>query len=690
MLVGNDISALEAPQKRGSKLVQRLSPLIVFAASLIVSGLAYENSIRAEKSLINEFLAREEQRILNYFERESAEKVNALKRLARVWELVKDEPEVRWKELSSQLLRHFPQTFQAIEYVGTDFKIRRVEPVEGNEAVIGLDIRGRPFTETELLEIGRSGAPRYTKPFSLKQGPRGMILYVPVYDNGKFDGLLISVFHIEKYISDILQSLEHDFAFKLYHRGKLEYQSNSVAHEDIGPYSFGLMFTAFGDSWKLMTYPRPELIRSLRSEVVSAIPWIGLFLSILISTLLWLFIREERARRALEVERRRANEASNAKGRFLATMSHEIRTPLNGILVAANLLSKKNPNAEEQELVDVIRGSGESLMALVNDTLDFAKIEAKKMELEEVAFDLPKLVASTVRAHALKHKERPLKFEWSLDEEIPSWIIADPYRLTQVINNLIGNAAKFTEKGKITLRVSRESSPAKEFLLHFKVEDTGIGIEPEKLSSIFEDFSQADSSMSRRFGGTGLGLTICKHLVELMGGSISVSSSAGAGSCFEFTIRAQAAHDIQTQKKDAEEKMVSSARSMQILVAEDNLVNQKLIRMILEKHGHECIIAQNGLEAVQEFQKQRVDLILMDMQMPELDGLDATKRIRALESAANDRIPIIALSANTQPEDRERCFDAGMDAFLAKPIAIRDLVRTIAEFQKNSTAGLSS
>ncbi|MCB0346258.1 MAG: response regulator [Bdellovibrionales bacterium] len=672
-------SDYNGPQR---SVVHRLSPLIVLAAALTVTGLAYQNAIRSERKLINDFLAREEARISSYFERESTEKVNALKRLARGWELVKSEQDRRWKELASQLVRHFPNIFQAIEYVGTDFKIQRIEPMDGNESVLGLDIRGRPFSEEELRAIVTTNAPRYTNPFNLKQGPRGLILYVPVYEDGNFNGLLISVFDIEKYVSDILHTLEHDFSFELFHENNVEYKSASLKVEPRSSYQIPIVFRAFGERWKLLVHPRPALIESLQSEIVSAIPPIGIFVSILISSLLWLFLREERSRRQLEVERRRADEASRAKGRFLATMSHEIRTPLNGILVAANLLSKQSTNSEDQELVDVIKGSGESLMALVNDSLDFAKIEAKRMEIEHVAFDLHKLVRRTVKGHALRHKQRPIEFECIIDPSTPRWIRSDSHRLTQILNNLLSNSAKFTENGRISVEVSRNASNGHETMLSFKVKDTGIGIEAEKLDHIFEDFSQADSSMSRRFGGTGLGLAICKHLSILMGGGISVDSVTGKGSTFTFTIKAEEALATEVKSDNSDGINGDLVRPLQILVAEDNLVNQKLIRKILEKLGHQCLIAENGIQAVEEYQKQAVDLILMDMQMPQLDGLDATRQIRALEVQFGSRTPIIALSANTQAEDREKCLDAGMDEFLTKPIAIGDLVKTIKKLQQ--------
>jgi signal transduction histidine kinase/ligand-binding sensor domain-containing protein/DNA-binding response OmpR family regulator len=524
--------------------------------------------------------------------------------------------------------------------------------------------------------------------------------------------------------------------------------------------------------------------------------------------------------RELQAAKELAEAATHAKSGFLANMSHEIRTPLNGVAGMLDLISQSELTTDQKQLLGMARDSANTLMVVINDILDFSKIEAGKLAFENREFDLMSTVAEAARTMAVPAHQKGLELVYQVDPAIPRYLVGDAGRLKQVLHNLIGNAVKFTSRGEIVLRVNLESRLGDEVRLHFAVTDTGIGISPEQQKLIFEPFSQADASTSRKFGGTGLGLAISQRIVELMGGSMGVTSSLGTGSTFYFTARMYASHNptagaelpqelrgapvlvvddnqssraileqmlsamgmkaagaasaqdaLALLKTDADryrlllidsrmpemdgftlagqlagrgEKvavlmMLSSddynasvqrcrelginsylikpikpcellqaigemlaptakqttRRSLEdkpllprlsVLVAEDNVVNQRLAVRLLEKMGHRIVVAQNGAEALTAAKNESFDLILMDVQMPEVDGLAATQEIRRWEQGHRSHVPIIAMTAHTMQGDRENCVAAGMDGYIAKPLEYGELQRTIEEVMKAGEA----
>jgi signal transduction histidine kinase/ActR/RegA family two-component response regulator len=593
--------------------------------------------------------------------------------------------------------------------------VQFVYPIFQKSVIVGFNVNASPGCRRALDLTQKSGEPALTEKYPVVEQTAdgyGVIAFLPVSRRVAHDGepvlagFAASVTQVPDVVESGLRRINPRgldlYIFDrsappakqllYYHPSPTGTKRGAVAAEPLLAKTIHeqISVSIGGRDWSFVFVPTPEYL----SSAYSWRPWILLGIGSLftLAVVLYLLLHVshtkktlgllntlESVNRQLAAARDEALEASRSKSQFLANMSHEIRTPMNGVLATTELVLDTGLTYEQRELISACHVSGQQLLAILNDILDLSRCESGKLALEQVPFDLHSEVTSLMKLYSVIAQQKGVELNLHWSDEAQRWVRADPTRLRQILANLLSNALKFTDMGSVNLSVSNESadharagSYAKA-RMRFVIEDSGVGIPPEILPQLFSPFVQGDGSTTRRYGGTGLGLAICKQLVTLMRGTIEVQSVPGKGSSFIVQVDLEPADPLQ-QIADSE-VTTSLPKRLHVLVAEDNPVNQLVAQRLLERHGCTVDVVATGTAAVHRHHTEKYDLILMDCQMPELDGYEAARRIRTASHSV--RVPIIALTAQAFPGDRERCLEAGMDDYVSKPINAAQFIATV-------------
>ncbi|MEN9360326.1 MAG: hypothetical protein RL095_1861 [Verrucomicrobiota bacterium] len=659
-----------------------LSSLLVLAVGLILSA-GIEHWLRQDlaRTLIGERLEADIQQVSEKFKQDFNRQYAAFEDFAQDWISEGGMSEERWLVRARRIGTQQFGGISAIQRVTPDFRIHWIEPMAGNERAMGLDIRKKDPIRTAALEKAiREHQPFISPPFDLVQGGRAVIVYFPLYRDHVPDGFMSCLIRIQPLFENML-AMDGNYGVRISCGGVTEYARRAESSDFLRSFNLKIL----GRDWTVECHPTPEYLQRITPGFVAWSRPLGLLISLVVAGLCGLLLasiergRELHAARlsltaanaALEAARAEAESAARVKGAFLANMSHEIRTPLNGIVGSASLLEHSDLSSEQKELIQIINSTCRSLKVIVDDVLDYSKIEAGRFPLESLPVDLGALLEKLAGSFRRQAMEKGLELHLSLSSLPP--LLTDPTRIGQIVTNLLSNAIKFSSSGAIVLSIRKVAAEPGLHGIEIRVQDSGCGISEEAQKRLFRPFEQEDASTSRRFGGTGLGLAISARLATLMGGSLSLESSPGHGSTFTLSLALKEAAATPDKKPET----VVRTGSLRILLVEDNPVNAKIFLRMAAKLGHSTTHAEDGTQALPLLAAGDYDLIFMDMQMPGLDGPETVMLHRRRHPG--DKTPIVALTANVMEEDRQRCLAAGMSGFLTKPLTLESLAKAIQE-----------
>ncbi len=638
-----------------------------------------------------------------------------------VSELMQDQPSIKamsWNPLITQeQTKSFEQKLSTIYNKKMNIKgkplndsdpivvVQLISPEKGNSAAIGFNVYSNPKRKSVLSTGHRPHQVLATPIIRLVQSEvaePGYLLFMPVYslstdsqtnDNNQLLGYATGVFLASRMINDALGLSQTEmFFYELYENTEsVPFTSNTGQAElmlHLDDNHLKLSFDLAGQTWHMNLTPNKEFLSHYQSRLtlmvyilqVVLVGFIMLLILLMNNRQIVLNLRVADRTQALELAKQQSDDASKAKSRFLANMSHEIRTPLNAVIGFSQLAKNIDDKDVLNSYIDKIELSSSNLLNIINDILDISKIESQKFVLEHILFDMHQLLT---RVAVMFENHAPEKsIEWRVIDQLPTraCYLSDPVRIEQILINLVGNAYKFTQQGEIQLFVEQFETVNDKVNVRFTVKDSGIGINETAQATLFDAFTQADTSTSRRFGGTGLGLTISKELSELMDGNISVQSELGEGSSFVVNLTLTMSDETPEETTTTQLKNISN---MRVLVAEDNLINQVVIEEFLKTFDIVPTVVCDGAEALEIVQKQKFDVVLMDCQMPVMDGYEATRQIRRLMD--KNQLPIVALTADVMPEEKQMAVEAGFNAHLSKPINVNDLGNTLALYKENAS-----
>ncbi len=647
-------------------------PLICGALILGVTIFLAFHVKEQQATFLKETLNEESKRASLYIVESIENSIHGLRRMASRWEVEGGTQKERWTEDA----RNYVQdnlALTAVEWVDNTYHIRWIEPLKGNEKAMGLNIAFEEERRKALEGAAESGAITITPPLDLVQGYRAVISYIPIYVDGAFDGFIIGIYDLDAFLSKILEARNNN---------EFEYlvtDKNAVVHttrknEETGGWAVSSDLPLFNREWQMTVSFDKDYLNEVSTHLDLGIFITGAALSVLFSIALHNALLVNIRNKELHKARELAIQANNAKSDFLAGMSHEIRTPMNGVLGTARLFSETSLTKKQKKYLKVIKDSGENLLQIINEVLDFSKIEAGKLDIHEDVFEFKDAIEQQSILLQPLVKEKGIEYSLEFSEDVPEYVIGDKLRIKQILANLIGNAIKFTESGKIEITVNVVEKDWKSYI-RLSVSDTGEGIAAESYDRVFKAFEQLGKGRNTvKAAGTGLGLSISKRLVEMMGGEINFESEKGKGSLFWFDVPMKIPSQVmvdEVKKLEAQQKEIIKYK-YKVLIVEDVFTNQFVLSEMLKDMGCEFDVANNGQEAFDAVQKNEYDVVLMDCNMPVMDGYEATQKIRDL---GFKDLPIVALTASALESDRKKCLAAGMDDFVSKPIDKDEIVR---------------